>query len=94
MELYEQFGGISTERSFGTEELVELLRGRWDKVKVEQLGAPEVAVIDPDQPAVLLRLTLAEDLVDEARKKLPPEAQQVYIPVLFDLNLGPPASKP
>jgi hypothetical protein len=94
MELYEQFGGMSTERSFGTEELVELLRGRWDKVKVEQLGAPEVAVLDPDQPAALLRLTLADDLLDEARKKLTPEAQKEHIPVLFDLNLGPPVSKP
>jgi hypothetical protein len=94
MELYEQFGGMSTQSSFGTTELGEFLQGRWEKVKVEQLGAPEVAVLDPDQPAVLLRLTLADDLLDEARKKLPPEAQQVNIPVLFDLNLGPPVSKP
>ncbi len=93
MELYEQFGGMSTQSSFGTTELGEFLRSRWEKVKVEQLGAPEVAVLDPDQPAVLLRLTLATDLLDEARKKLP-EAQQVNIPVLFELNLGPPALKP
>ncbi len=64
MELYEQFGGMSTQSSFGTTELGEFLRSRWEKVKVEQLGAPEVAVLDPDQPAVLLRLTLANDLLD------------------------------
>jgi hypothetical protein len=67
---------------------------RWDKLHVERLGAPDLAVLEPNQPAILLRLTLPDDLQAEARQKLQPYAQMRYVPVLFELNLGPNASKP
>jgi hypothetical protein len=78
----------------GDKALAELLRDRWDKVRVEQLGAPELTILEADQPAVLLRLTLPEDLPREAKKSLSPYAQQQFVPVLFELDLGPRTSKP
>ena len=40
MKVYIQFGGISTRLDLGDNELAELMQDRWDKVKIEQLGAP------------------------------------------------------
>jgi hypothetical protein len=91
MEVYEHFGGVSGRRTFGDQALAELLRDRWDRVRVEQLGAPELAVIEPGQPAIFLRLTLPDDLVREAQTKLSPSTQQQYVPVLFELKLDPKA---
>jgi hypothetical protein len=88
MEVYNHFANGSTRISIGDQTLADLLRNRWDRVRVEQLGAPEVAVIEPDQSAVLLRLTLPDDMKDEARAKLSPDNQARFLPVLYELNLG------
>jgi hypothetical protein len=93
LELYEQLLGTGGRMTFGDQALAELLRGRWDQVRVEQLGSPKLAVIEPDQPAVFLRLTLPEDLEAEARKKLPPSTVTRYVPILFEWDFGP-ASTP
>jgi hypothetical protein len=89
MDVYTHVGKASIRISLGNNALAELLYNRWDKIKVEQLGAPELAVIKADQPAVLLKLTLPDDLQSEAQKKLSPNQQQQFDPVLFELNLGP-----
>jgi hypothetical protein len=89
MEVYNHFANGSTRVSLGDKTLADLLRNRWDKVRVERLGAPEVAVIEPDKPAVLLRLTLPDDMQDEARTKLSPDNQARLLPVLYELDLGP-----
>jgi hypothetical protein len=93
LQVYDHFGGGSSRMGIGDKALTELLRGRWDRVRVEQLGAPQLAVLGPDQTAVLLRLTLSADLEAEARKR-PDGSLQQMLPVLFELVLGPKASKP
>ena len=94
MEVYMHFGPTSRQSDVGDEALSQLLRGRWDKIRVEQLGASVPAVLEPDQPAVVLRLSLPEELQDEARKKLDARTVGRYVPVLFELNLGQPTASP
>ncbi len=89
IQVYTHFANGSSRSTLGDKELAELLRDRWDKIRVEQVGAPKLAVIKPDQHAVLLRLTLADELQVEARKKLSAGEQQQFVPVLFELDLGP-----
>jgi hypothetical protein len=89
LDVYTHFGNASSRSSLGNNPLAELLHNRWDKIKVEQLGAPELAVINADQSAVLLKLTLPDDLQSEARKKLSSSQQKQFVPVLFELSLGP-----
>jgi hypothetical protein len=93
LHVYSHFAGGSSRMGVGDKALADLLRGRWDRVRVEQVGAPELAVFGPDQTIVLLRLTLPDDLEAEARKKLGPSMQQ-RLPVLFELVLGPKAQQP
>ena len=57
-------------------------------------GRAQLAVLGPMQPAILLRLTLPDDLQAEARSKLPPDTFAAYVPVLFELKLGPTTAKP
>jgi hypothetical protein len=93
LQVYTHFGGGSSRMGVGDKALAERLRGRWGRVRVEQLGAPELAVLGPDQTTVLLRLTLPDDLEAEAREKLD-RSMQRSVPVLYELVLGPKASNP
>jgi hypothetical protein len=70
------------------------MRDRWGRIRVEQLGAAGLATLGPNQPAVLLRLTLPDDVQAEARKKLSRSVQKQFVPLLFELHLGPTAPKP
>jgi hypothetical protein len=94
LQVYTHFSGGSSRSSFGDKALAELLRGRWDRIRVEQLGAPKLAVLKRDQPAIVLRLTLPDDLQAEARKRLDPALQKRYVPVLYEVTLGPETSNP
>jgi hypothetical protein len=94
MEVYTHFGPSSGKSDLGDQALAELMRGRWGKVLIEQLGTPGIAVLEPDRPAVVLRLTLPENLHDEARKKLDARTAQTYVPILFELNIGQPTATP
>ena len=47
LEIYTHFSGGSSRMGFGEKSLADLLRGRWDEVRVEQLGAGDVAVTIP-----------------------------------------------
>jgi hypothetical protein len=89
MEVYTHFGNFSSRSNLGSKVLAELLRGRWHKVTVEQLGAPELVALVPNQPAVLLRLALADDLMDEAKKTFSSNDQTQFVPILYELDLGP-----
>jgi hypothetical protein len=93
-QVYARFSGSSTRTGLGDQKLAELLRGRWREVRVTQLGSPDMVAVEPGRPATLLRLTLPEDLQAEAREKLPADDLRRYVPVLFDLELGPATSKP
>jgi hypothetical protein len=94
LDLYQHFAGGASRGRFGDKALAELLRGRFEKVLVEQLGAPELCTIDPDAPLVLLRLRLPAEMQAEAHEKLSVSERDQYIPVLFDVEFGPEAVKP
>lgn len=89
IEAYTHFGPSSSRSSLGDEAMGAILHGRWDKIRVDQLGAPVLAVLEPNESATVLRLTLPDDLADEARKKLDPRTPARHVPVLFELTLGP-----
>jgi hypothetical protein len=89
LEIHERFAQSSSRSSFGERALAEMLHGRWGAIRVQQLGAAGPAELKPGQPAVLLRLTLPDELADEARKTLDAHAQSRFVPILFELNLGP-----
>ncbi len=93
-ELYTHFSHGSSRSTQFDPTLTKLLHGRSDEIRVEQLGSQGLAVLDPDKPVVLLRLTLPEDLQAEARKVLPEYEQKRVIPVLYELILGPTNSSP
>jgi hypothetical protein len=89
LQIYERFARSSSRSSFGDEALAQLLRGRWGAIRVEQLGAAGPAELKPGQAAVRLRLTLPDELAFEGHKTLDAHAQSQFVPVLFELNLGP-----
>ncbi|HEU5117546.1 MAG TPA: hypothetical protein VFT74_12955, partial [Isosphaeraceae bacterium] len=62
LEIHEHMKFSSGRSNLGSKELTRLLHGRWDQLRVEQFGAPEMAVLDADESAVLLRLSLPDDL--------------------------------
>jgi len=92
--VYEAFRGGSFRGSLGGKELNDLLRKSADKILVEQLGAKATATIEPNGSAVLLRLSLPEEIQAEARRTLPHYEQSRFIPDLFVLELGPEKPKP
>ncbi|CAN5899146.1 hypothetical protein BH23PLA1_BH23PLA1_08550 [soil metagenome] len=94
LQVYTQFSGGSSRFGLGSPELAELLRGRWDELRVEQLGAPEMAAVAQDRSAVLLRLTMPEDMERNAREKLPAWDLEHQVPVLFEWELNPKTSNP
>lgn len=94
LEYYASFSGGGSWWSYGDKALADLLRGRWDQVRVEQLGSDGVASLDPSKPGVLLRLILPEAMQDEARRKLDPATIDQYVPELLQIQLGPRVARP
>jgi hypothetical protein len=94
MQLYVHIGVGSMGTSFENEKLAALLRDRWDTVKIEQLGAPKLAVMKPDHPVPLLRVSLPDLLHADAKTKLSPESLNQFDPVLLEINVSPPPPKP
>lgn len=82
-----QAGG-SSRFEIGDEQLADLLRGRWDEVRVEQLASDVVAVVDADEVATLLRLTLSDDLKREADEKLDKHFAKRFETALLDVRFG------
>ncbi len=96
LEIHKHMKNTSSRSAMGNPSLTNLLHDRWDQLQVEQLGAPDIAVLDPDEPALLLRLSLPDDLAAQARTTLDAREQKRYIPVIYALHLGPepPANPP
>jgi hypothetical protein len=94
LEFYRRFPGSSSRMGLTDKALADFLRGRWGQLRVEQLGVGEVAVIDPDKPATLLRLTMPDAMADEARKALGPSDVAGRVPTLIELYLGPTNATP
>jgi hypothetical protein len=86
LDVYTHFSGGSSRSTLADGPFAGLLRDHWGEVRVEQLGAAGLAVLGPDQSAVILRLTLPDDLRDRAPQR--------FIPVLFELDLGPEPANP
>jgi hypothetical protein len=91
--IYQAFHGGSSRGSLGGKELNDLLRRSAGKILVEQLGAKATATVEPNGSAVLLRLSLPEDIQTEARTSLPTYEQSRFIPDLFVLEFGPEKPK-
>ncbi len=69
LQVYEDCFGSSTMLDIGDRKFAEFIRERWNEVAVEQLGANKIAVIDADEVATLLRITLSDELMKEAKRK-------------------------
>lgn len=93
LEVYKRTSNASGLTSLGDVPLAAFLRTRWDQLRVEQLGAEGLTVIEPDDATVLLRLSLTDAMEAEARKTLPPSSV-FELPVLYELTLGQKKPKP
>ncbi len=88
LDSFVSFGGGFSQSSFASKAVADVLRGRWDRMIVEQVGKTSTT-IDPRQPAVLLRLSLPPELHEEVRRAVPMFEQARYVPVLYELTLDP-----
>jgi hypothetical protein len=94
LEIYSRFSRGSSRTNMGEKALADLLRGRWESLRVEQAGAGGTARLDPKKPYTLLRLTLPEDMQAEALAKLPEHIRKQYVPELLHIELIPSAPRP
>lgn len=69
LQAYEDFSGSSTLGDIGDREFAEFIRGRWNEVVIEQLGANEIAVVDADEVATLFRITFSKELKKDVERK-------------------------
>jgi hypothetical protein len=93
LNVYAKFASGSTRMGVGDPAFATLLRGRWNEVVAEQVGADELVAIEPDRPFTLLRLRLPEDLQEKAKTALSPDEHKQLVPIFFELEVGSPASK-
>jgi len=93
LNVYWKFAGYGIREAVGDRAFATLLRGRWDEVAVEQLGADGLVGLDADRSVTLLRLRLPADLQESARTARSPDLRKELVPVFFEFQLGPPASE-
>jgi hypothetical protein len=91
---YSRFAGGGWGETLGDRRLGELLQGGWNKIEARQLGAGDVASLAAGDSAVLLCLTLPREMQEAARQALPADMQKAFVPVLYELTLGPGPAKP
>jgi hypothetical protein len=89
LQVFSAFEGGNTLFSIGDERLAKLLEARWREIRIEQLGAREPVRLLKGESAVLLRLSLPDDILAEARQKLTTGEQTRLFPTLYELKLGP-----
>lgn len=94
LDVYTHFAGGSSRTSNVNGALAKLFSDHWDKIKVEQLGAHGLTVLDPDKTVPLLQLKLTDEFQAEAKKSLSTPIPSQFVPVFYELKLGPDASKP
>ena len=71
--LYHRFAGGSGRRSLGSPELKQFFDkhpGYLDKLIVEQLGASEIVTFDPMEVKTLIKISLPDDMLQEAKSEL------------------------
>ena len=74
--------------SVGGAELNELLAGRWGDMKVEQLASDGRIVMKSGELNSLLRISMPDEMREEAQKVLSPQVSDLYVPELYHLQLG------
>ena len=72
----------------GGAELNELLAGRWGDMKVEQLASDGRIVMRSGELTSLLRISMPDEMREEAQKVLSPQVSDLYVPELYHLQLG------
>ncbi|QDV35153.1 hypothetical protein [Tautonia plasticadhaerens] len=94
LEFYSSVGSGGNTASLGDEAMADLLRGRWDEIRVDRAGEGELVVPEEGETTVLLRLSLPEDLAEEARRLPSMGGWQQVLPDLFTLEITPRPAKP
>jgi hypothetical protein len=88
MNVYTHFHNASSMGGVGDHAVTELLTAHLHEIRVEQLGSSGVVVVEPDRSAVLLRMSLPDELDGEAREGQSPQGSKPD-PVLFEMEFGP-----
>jgi len=78
----------ATVMSMGGPELNQLLGGRWDEMQVEQLASDGRIVMKSGELSSLLRISMPDQMREEARKALSQQALDLYVPEFFHLQFG------
>ncbi len=80
-------------RSWGTTDmggaqLYEFLKGRWDEMEIEQLASDGRVTVRSGQLSSLLRISMPDQMREDAQESLSPQNLKWYVPELFHLQLG------
>ena len=94
LQCFTKFSGGSSQSGLGDDALADFLRGQWDKVQVRQLGAGKVVSFRPDEQALLLRLSVPDELLAQAATQLDGRRLEGKLPLLYEVRLGPRPSRP
>jgi hypothetical protein len=81
-------GGGSSCFQVGDRALADVLRDRWGEIQVEQLASDDIRAVDRDEVATLLRLTLPDDMKQEAEEKVRPSIMRDFKTALLDIRFG------
>jgi hypothetical protein len=94
LQVYTKFAGSSSQSGFGDEALASFLQDRWDQIRVEQLGTGQTALVKLDEEAVLLKLSLPDDLAAQASKEIDLRRHPIELPVLCEMQILLQPKKP
>jgi hypothetical protein len=94
LQIYERGEFGINESNLGDERLANLVLGHEGELQIEQLGSGGVAVIEPDQTPVMLRLAMSPGMQAKALQTLDASDQKSLIPELYRWEIGPEKSKP
>jgi hypothetical protein len=89
LELYTSYAGGSSRTGLGDPQMAAFLRERWGRLRVEQVGSSGLVALPPDRPATILRLTMPDDMAEEARRVLATHHLGRHVPEVFLLELNP-----
>jgi len=93
LQLYYTFLQVSGLRSFGSGKLVEIFKERPNelgKLKVEQLAAKGLEIFDPSEIKTLIKLSLSDELLSEAKRRMKDWEYRNVTPQLEWIRFGPP----
>lgn len=88
LSMFTKQGGGSSSGGYGNKKVADLVRGRWNEMRIEQLGSDGVVVVDPDEVVSLLRLTLSEEMKAEAKETLSRHYAKRFQDVFFEFRFG------